>query len=108
LNRSAYLGCYPCPKRRLRRVGFHFCQRARPTRQDAGSRAQDQYEDAANAVYNSLVKTYGHDIAFKAFKAGIGHQTNGQWDHSWNHPITGRHIQKMLSTAQKELKAGSN
>ncbi len=69
---------------------------------------QDQYEDAANAVFNSLVKTYGHDIACKAFKAGIGHQTNGQWDHSWNHPITGRHVQKMLSTAQSELKADNS
>ena len=65
-------------------------------------------EDAANAVFNSLVKTYGHDIACKAFKAGIGHQTNGQWDHSWNHPITGRHVQKMLSTAQSELKADNS
>ena len=79
---------------------------------DWGGRATDrtkqtQYDDAANAVFKSLANTYGKDIALTAFKAGIGHETNGKWDHSWNRPITGRHIQKMLSAAEKELKANN-
>jgi len=73
---------------------------------EEGGRApkQLQYQEATNAVRAALVRDYGEEIGEKAFRAGKGHQVGEDWDYSKNHPITGRHIAKMIKAAETELK----
>ncbi|MEJ0017160.1 MAG: hypothetical protein WDN25_11465 [Acetobacteraceae bacterium] len=60
--------------------------------------------DMKLAVRQSLVEIYGEDIGERAFRAGVGHLTSdGKWDISVDHPLTGRHVAKMLQAADEEL-----
>jgi hypothetical protein len=54
-------------------------------------------------VRNALKRTYGDEIGERAFRAGIGEMRNGQHMTSGGDPITGRHIQKMIKAAEKEI-----
>jgi len=65
---------------------------------------QQEYGRAKVAVLDSLKKIYGDEIAEKAFRSHIGKTVDGEFDTSFDHPITSRHIRQMLKTAEKELR----
>jgi hypothetical protein len=62
-----------------------------------------EYMTAKAEVRNALKRTYGDEIGERAFRAGIGEMRNGQHMTSGGDPITGRHIQKMIKAAEKEI-----
>jgi hypothetical protein len=62
------------------------------------------YGGAHQAVYQSLKEIYGEQIADTAFRSGgFGHERDGEWVTNTDHPLTGRHIAKMLETADREV-----
>jgi hypothetical protein len=63
-----------------------------------------EYVQAKLDVLDSLRRIYGTEIGERAFKAHIGRTIDGVHQTSADHPITGRHIQKMLKTAERDLR----
>src|SRR6478736_2571461 len=68
------------------------------------SEKQVEYQGAHHEVWKALREAYGEEIGEKAFRAGgFGQEDqNGNWLTNSNHPLTGRHIQKMLAFGDKE------
>lgn len=66
---------------------------------------QLEYRGAKQSVQDALIEIYGRDIGLKAFRANIGHMRGEQHVSSSNQPITGRHIQKMIQTAESLIKS---
>jgi hypothetical protein len=64
---------------------------------------QQQYRLAKSEVLKALKKSYGDEIGERAFRAGVGEMRDGQHRTSSDHPITGRHIQKMIEVAEREI-----
>jgi hypothetical protein len=71
-----------------------------------GDRSQKQveYRGAHHEVLQALREAYGEEIGEKAFRAGGfgGQDQHGNWVVDSNHPINGRHIEKMLAFGDKE------
>ena len=73
---------------------------------------QQAYKNAQDDVFSALERIYGKEIATKAWRANIGKtRVVEQGDErvvqhgvSRDRPITGRHIRKMIDTAEKLLK----
>jgi hypothetical protein len=64
---------------------------------------QQEYLSAKREVLKALKKAYGDEIGERAFRAGVGEMRDGQHRTSSDHPITGRHIQKMIEVAEREI-----
>ncbi|MEJ0020027.1 MAG: hypothetical protein WDN25_26465 [Acetobacteraceae bacterium] len=66
---------------------------------------QVEYHGAQHAVWQSLREIYGEEIGEKAFRAGgFGFaDQRGTWTTDANFPLTGRHIEKMMRTAEMEV-----
>ena len=65
---------------------------------------RDEYVGAKDHVLMAMIEHYGEDIGTRAFRAGVGHLTSdGRYETSLDHPISGRHIEKMLEVAEKEF-----
>jgi hypothetical protein len=63
---------------------------------------RQEYGLAKVAVFDELAKIYGKDIAEQAFQAGVGRvDQHGYHGTSANYPLNGRHIAKMLQTADE-------
>ena len=71
---------------------------------DDRSTKQKEYIGAKDQVLMAMIEHYGEEIGTKAFRAGVGHLTgDGAYETSRDHPISGRHIEKMLEVAEKEF-----
>lgn len=66
---------------------------------------QIEYGGFHQSVRESLKEIYGEAIAEKAFRAGgLGSEDQrGNWRTDADFPLTGRHIAKMLETAEREV-----
>jgi hypothetical protein len=65
---------------------------------------REAYAAAKQSVLQALREQYGPEIADKAFRAGVGRSLgDDRWQTSVDHPLTGRHIARMLRTAEREL-----
>ncbi|MFO1058437.1 MAG: hypothetical protein U1E53_15900 [Dongiaceae bacterium] len=62
---------------------------------------QTGYRLAKVAVLQALIDAYGEEIGTKAFRAGVGRPLGETgWQTSADHPVTGRHIERMLREAE--------
>lgn len=58
------------------------------------------YRLAKVAVLQALIDAYGKEIGIKAFRAGVGRPLGEKgWQTSADHPVTGRHVERMLREA---------
>lgn len=63
--------------------------------------------EVKQAVWKALSAAYGPEIAKRAFVAGAGHLDQFRdVKSSSNHPLSGRHIEKMLEAAEREAAKG--
>jgi hypothetical protein len=68
---------------------------------EARGAKQASYRQAKEHVLESLINLYGKEIGHKAFRAGVGRaRADGGWETSANHPLTGRHVKRMLDAAE--------
>jgi hypothetical protein len=73
---------------------------------DDRSGKRHEYMAAKREVLDALRRAYGDEIGERAFHAGIGRrrERDDRWETSRDTPITGRHIAKMLETAEREVR----
>jgi hypothetical protein len=67
---------------------------------------RDSYMAVKQAVLKALEDEYGAEVAKRAFVAGAGRiGERGEVESSADHPLTGRHIRKMLEHAETERRS---
>jgi hypothetical protein len=64
-----------------------------------------EYGATKEAVHATLKEIYGDELGTKVYRANIGHMQGDQHIVSHLHPITGRHIRKMMEQGDRELLA---
>jgi hypothetical protein len=67
------------------------------------SERTERFTEAKKSVLEALKKEYGEEIGQKVFRSNIGHMMGETHVSSVYHPITGRHIQKMLEQGDLEI-----
>jgi hypothetical protein len=78
---------------------------ARDLTTEAEKKKGDDYTATKDAVLASLKKIYDDELATKVFRANVGHMQGDDHVTSRLHPITGRHIRKMMEQADREMLA---